>query len=168
MLLVGDYDDAFETWLFDGTSYSHITRTNADHSGGGAAQYLHSNGERGVVLTAGQFNYEGMTEWYSPTSNTWTRMNRTEGHAWLYGFTMATVKNTVFLFGGKELWAAHRQDVYQMRITFDYDILPERMQSISRHQFTTIQQQNRILHFGGDRDQFAECWTLNEFNRKWE
>ena len=78
---------------------------------------------------------------------------------------MATFNNIVYVFGGKEFWATHRQDVYKMNNNFGYDVIPEKMRSLDRHEFTSLQQGNRIVHFGGDKLQFAECWTLNADDR---
>ena len=79
---------------------------------------------------------------------------------------MATFNNVVYVFGGKEFFATHRQDVYKMNDKFGYDVIPEKMRSIDRHEFSAIQQGKRIVHFGGDKMQFAECWTLNDDDRE--
>ena len=103
---------------------------------------------------------------FSVLKREWTYENRSVGHEWLYGFTMATFNNVVYVFGGKEFFATHRQDVYKMNDKFGYDVIPEKMRSIDRHEFSAIQQGNRIVHFGGDKMQFAECWTLNDDDRE--
>ena len=101
VLLVGCFNNDKETWLFDGENYvSQPARPKYQHFAGGLAKYEHE-GEVGVVLSAGEFEFFGTTEFYSPSKNTWTYKNLTEGHEWFYGFTMATFDNQVYIFGGK-------------------------------------------------------------------
>ena len=104
---------------------------------------------------------------FSSATKNWSYQGRTSGQEWLYGFTMATFKNEVYLFGGKEFWSQHRQDVYQMNAKFGWIVIPEKMRSYDRHGFSALQYENRIVHFGGEKMQHAECWTMNSDGRNW-
>ena len=161
VLLIAGWGNEKETRIFDGQDYTFIpTRTTYDHFAGGLAKYTY-NGETSVVITAGEFEYYGTTEVYSPSKKEWTYKNLTEGHKWLYGFTMATFGNDVYAFGGKIYWQDFSPFVWKMNEKFGYDKIPEQMRSLERHDFSSFQQSNRIVHFGGWDTQFAECWTLN-------
>lgn len=160
VLFIGDFNNDRDTWNFDGEKYVKLpTKSTYQHYGGGLARYTH-NGEAGVVLTAGEFEYYGTTEFYTRKSNEWKYQNLTEGHGWLYGFTMATFDNQVYLFGGKIYFGNFSRDVWKMNDKFGFAKIPETMKSLERHDFSSFQENNRIVHFGGWDNQYAECWSM--------
>ena len=64
VLLIGGWGQEKDTWIFDGENYTkEISRTTYDHYAGGVAKYTR-DGDIGVVLTAGEFEYYGTTEFY--------------------------------------------------------------------------------------------------------
>ena len=70
----------------------------------------------GVVIIAGGnlgTNYDGLSEIYSPGTQSWSDLNTSETVAWLTEFASANVNGNVFVFGKSQFHKKIHNEAYR-------------------------------------------------------
>ena len=109
---VTEFKKGYDTYIWKGVEgdYQQVGRPTYDHYVGDVVVFNDENGESGVMLIAGEFEYYGTTEFYNPRTQQWTYKNRVKEHEWFYGFTTININGVAYIFGGKEFSLPYRSE----------------------------------------------------------
>ena len=99
-----------DCWIFDGVWYRKTENgTNDDHMMGEMAHFNHS-----AVIIGGYYNYDGSTEIYHPSTETWEIRNTYREFKTIHYFSAVGLYNSVYVFGGVAKGFSAKRDVYYM------------------------------------------------------
>lgn len=161
VMFTAAWNKGYDTYIWKGVQgeYEQVGRPTYDHYVGDVVVFNDENGESGVMIIAGEFEYYGTTEFYNPRTKSWTYKNRVKEHEWLYGFTTININGVAYMFGGKEFSKEFRRDIWMMAEPFKWEMHPQKLVE-DRLYHRTIQTGRHVLHFGGYGDDKQEAWEL--------